>query len=224
MNEQTDVPHNLRAVQDKIQLIARSAARDPTEPILCAVSKTVSAESIEIAIAAGQRVFGENRVQEAEEKWPEIKERHRDVDLHLIGPLQTNKVAKAIHLFDTIETVDRPKLARILANQIAKSGVAPTFYIQVNTGEELHKAGVFPGHADEFIKLCRDEFGLPLSGLMCIPPINDEPTLHFALLREIAHRNGLVGLSMGMSADYDIAIAFGATLVRVGTAIFGSRR
>jgi len=169
-------------------------------------------------------VFGENRVQEAAEKWPALKQSHPDCILHLIGPLQTNKTKQAVELFDVIETLDRPKLARALATQAEKLGRVPALFVQVNTGEEPQKAGILPADADRFIAECRREFQLPVEGLMCIPPVEDEPSLHFMLLREIAARNGLSSLSMGMSADYEIAVRFGATHVRVGTAIFGPRQ
>jgi len=175
------------------------------------------------ALAAGQRAFGENRVQEAEAKWPALTAAHPDARLHLIGPLQRNKVRRAVTLFDVIETVDRPKLARALADEMARAGRRPACFIEVNTGEEPQKDGVVPREADAFIRECREALGLPIEGLMCIPPVDEEPSLHFALLREIARRNGLAKLSMGMSADFEIAIAFGATHVRVGTAIFGPR-
>ena len=180
-------------------------------------------EKVEAALAEGQRVFGENRVQEAQGKWPALKARYPDVTLHLIGPLQTNKAADAIALFDVIETVDRPKLARVLAAEMKKQGRVLDCFVQVNTGEEDQKAGVLPSEADAFIEACRDEHGLKVVGLMCIPPADEEPALHFALLREIARRHGLEKLSMGMSGDYETAIEFGATHVRVGTAIFGDR-
>jgi pyridoxal phosphate enzyme (YggS family) len=168
-------------------------------------------------------VFGENRVQEAQAKWPALKEQFPDTALHLIGPLQTNKVKQAVALFDVIETLDRPRLARSLAKEFERSGRRLSCFIQVNTGAEPQKAGILPEEADAFIAACIDEFALPIAGLMCIPPAADEPSLHFALLREIAGRHALGGLSMGMSADYEIAIAFGATHIRVGTAIFGAR-
>jgi pyridoxal phosphate enzyme (YggS family) len=190
---------------------------------LVAVSKTMPAGRIAEAIAAGQRAFGENRVQEAEQKWPALRRDHPDVKLHLIGALQTNKVGKALELFDVIETVDRPRLAQALAREMENTGRRPDCFIQVNTGAEPQKAGVLPDAADAFIRGCIDDLKLPVVGLMCIPPHEEEPSLHFAFLREIARRHALGSLSMGMSADYPIAIAFGATHVRVGTAIFGHR-
>ena len=214
----------LAEVRANIAAAARAAGRDPAEVTLIAVSKTFPAAAIEPVIAAGQRHFGENRVQEAREKWPALKERHPDVTLHLIGPLQTNKVKYAVRLFDVIHTVDRPKLAAALAREMEKRGRNLPVFVQVNTGEEPQKAGVPPGEADAFIEACRDEYGLNVIGLMCIPPVDEEPALHFALLEKIARRNGLAKLSMGMSRDYETAIAFGATHVRVGSAIFGPRR
>ena len=214
---------NLAAVRGQVAAAAEAAGRDPAEVTLVAVGKTHPAEWIEAALKAGQRVYGENRVQEAQGKSPDLKARYPDLVLHLIGPLQTNKAAVAVELFDVIETVDRPKLARVLAKEMGKAGRRPACFIQVNTGEEAQKAGVAPGEADQLIALSRDELGLPIEGLMCIPPVGEEPALHFALLREIACRNGLQSLSMGMSADFETAIRFGATHVRVGTAIFGPR-
>ncbi len=221
---EVDVAENLAAVDDAIAAAAKAAGRDGGEAGLVAVSKTQPATAVEPAIQAGQRVFGENRVQEAMGKWPDLKAAHGDVRLHLIGPLQTNKVRDAVALFDVIETVDRPKLARALAREIVKQDRRVDVFIQVNTGEEEQKAGVWPEDTDAFVDLVRDELGLNLRGLMCIPPVYEECSLHFALLRQIAKRNGLSELSMGMSADYETAIRFGATLVRVGTAIFGARR
>lgn len=190
---------------------------------LVAVSKTIEAETIGEAIDAGQRVFGENRVQEAEAKWPALKARCPDARLHLIGPLQTNKVKGAVALFDVIETVDREKLARALAKEMATQGRDVTLFVQINTGKEAQKAGIFPEDADAFLKMCRDDIGLTIAGLMCIPPADEEPALHFGLLSEIAKRNAVPFLSMGMSADFEVAVRFGATHVRVGTAIFGAR-
>ncbi|NQV55554.1 MAG: YggS family pyridoxal phosphate-dependent enzyme [Rhodospirillales bacterium] len=218
-----DIAQNLSKVKNAIRAAAEAAGRPADAVRLVAVSKTHPPETITPAIDAGQRLFGENRVQEAEAKWPKLKEANPDCRLHLIGPLQSNKAAIAVQLFDAIETVDRPKLAKALARHMEQTGLRPDCLIQVNTGEEPQKAGVSPADADKFIAACRDEYGLPLIGLMCIPPANEEPSMHFALLCEIAQRNGLAELSMGMSADYEIAAAFGATLVRVGTAIFGAR-
>jgi len=218
-----DVPARLADVLAEIAAAARESGRDPRDITLVAVGKGHDAARIRPALQSGHRVFGENRVQEAAEKWPELLAEFPGTALHLIGPLQTNKVRQAVALFDVIETVDRPKLARELAKEMAKTGRRPDCFIQVNTGAEEQKAGVLPGAADAFIELCRKEFELPVRGLMCIPPVSEEPSLHFALLRKIAQRAGLAGLSMGMSADYQVAIAFGATHVRVGTAIFGER-
>jgi pyridoxal phosphate enzyme (YggS family) len=179
--------------------------------------------AVEEAIASGQRVFGENRVQEALSKYPALRKAHPDIELHLIGPLQTNKVRDAVALFDVIQTVDRPKLAAALAMEMEKTGRQPRCFVQINTGEEPQKAGILPGEADAFIAAARETHRLPVEGLMCIPPVDEEPALHFALLREIARRNGVASLSMGMSGDFEVAIRFGATHVRVGTAIFGVR-
>jgi PLP dependent protein len=187
-----------------------------------AVSKTHDAAAVGAAIAAGQRRFGENRVREAVAKYRDLKERHADLELHLIGPLQTNKVKEAVALFDVIETLDRPSLADALVREMARQGRRVRLFIEVNTGEEPQKAGVLPAEADAFIAACRGR-GLVIDGLMGIPPADEEPSLHFALLREIARRHGLAGLSMGMSADYETAIRFGATHLRIGTAIFGAR-
>ena len=217
------VAENLAVVRRQIAEAAEAAGRDPASVTLVAVGKTHPAPWIEAAVAAGQRLFGENRVQEAQGKFPELKARHPDLVLHLIGPLQTNKADVAVGLFDVIETLDRPKLARVLAKEMDRAGRRPACFVQVNTGEEPQKAGVAPGEADALVALARDELGLPVRGLMCIPPFDEEPAPHFALLREIARRNGLETLSMGMSADYETAIRFGATHVRVGTAIFGPR-
>ncbi len=213
----------LDEVREKIAAAAREAGRDGSDVALVAVSKTFEADVISTVLDAGHRLFGENRVQEAQRKWPALKDSYPGAELHLIGPLQTNKVRDALALFDCIETVDRPKLARVLAKECAAGGYEPKLFIQVNTGAEPQKAGVLPEDADAFIALCRDELGLRICGLMCIPPFDEEPSLHFALLEKIAKRNGLKELSMGMSGDYDVAVAFGATAVRVGTAIFGSR-
>ncbi len=218
-----EVAGNLADVRARIAKAAAEAGRDPAGVTLIAVGKVQPVERVEAALAAGQRVFGENRVQEAQGKWPALRERYPDIELHLIGPLQTNKVREAVALFDVIQTVDRPKLAAELAKEMAKQDRRPACYVQVNTGEEEQKAGVLPADADAFIEACRGEHGLPVVGLMCIPPAEDDPALHFALLREVAKRHGLAGLSMGMSGDYELAVRLGATHVRVGTAIFGAR-
>ena len=217
------IAKNLAAVRERIAAAARQATRDPASVSLVAVGKTQPAAAVREACLAGHRLFGENRVQEAQAKYPAVREAYPDLLLHLIGPLQTNKVRDAVALFDAIETVDRPHLAQALAREFDRSGRRRTCFIEVNTGEEPQKAGVLPAEADEFVALCRDRLLLPIAGLMCIPPLDEEPAPYFALLREIARRNGLECLSMGMSADYETAIRFGATHVRVGTAIFGAR-
>ncbi len=219
----TGLATGLTDVRQRIDAAARAAGRDPGEITLVAVSKLQPAGRIEAVLAAGHREFGENRVQEAAGRWPALRERYRDLELHLVGPLQTNKVRQAVGLFDVIETVDRPRLARKLAEVFAATGRALPCYIQVNTGAEPQKAGVLPAAADAFIAECRDAHRLPLAGLMCLPPVGEAPAPHFALLRDIAERNELAGLSMGMSGDFETAIAFGATIVRVGSALFGAR-
>jgi len=222
--EPPDIAANLAAVRRRIAEAAAAAGRPAGDVTLVAVSKTHDGDAVARAIAAGQRVFGENRVQEAQAKYPALKAQHPDLALHLIGSLQTNKVKDALALFDVIETVDRMRLAESLARELARQERRPALFVQVNTGEEPQKAGVPPGDADAFIEECRRRLGLAIAGLMCIPPVDEEPSLHFALLREIARRQGIAALSMGMSGDYEIAIRFGATHVRVGTAIFGARR
>ncbi|HEV2187921.1 MAG TPA: YggS family pyridoxal phosphate-dependent enzyme [Stellaceae bacterium] len=215
---------NLAVVRGHIEAATRAAGRAADAVTLVAVGKTHGADAIRAALIAGQRVFGENRVQEALGKFPALRGEFPDLALHLIGPLQTNKVKEAVAHFDVIETIDRPRLAEALAREMARTGRRLPCFIEVNTGEEPQKSGIFPGAADAFIADCRDRLGLPIVGLMCVPPYDEEPAPHFALLREIARRNRLQGLSMGMSADYEIAIRFGATHVRVGTAIFGARQ
>jgi pyridoxal phosphate enzyme (YggS family) len=210
-------------VRERLKAAAAMAGREASAVTLVAVSKTFGPEAITPVIAAGQRVFGENRVQEAKAKWPALKAAHPGLELHLVGPLQTNKVEEAVKLFDVIETIDREKLARAVAKEMARQGLRPRLFIQVNTGEEPQKAGIGPRETDALVELCRSELGLQIEGLMCVPPIEEEAALHFALLRKIAERNGLKALSMGMSSDFETAIAFGATHVRVGSAIFGSR-
>jgi pyridoxal phosphate enzyme (YggS family) len=214
---------SLAAVRERIAAAARAADRPPESATLVAVSKTHPAASVRQALLAGHRVFGENRVQEAQAKFPELREEFPDLLLHLIGPLQTNKVRDAVAGFDVIESVDRLRLAQALAREMEHSGRRPPCLIEVNTGEELQKAGIMPADADGFILECRERLELPIIGLMCVPPLDEEPAPHFALLREIARRNDLRILSMGMSADFEKAIRFGATHVRVGTAIFGAR-
>jgi len=215
---------NLAAVRGRIEAAARDAGRPADSVTLVAVSKTHPVASVRAALQAGQRVFGENRMQEALAKFPALRSEFPDLKLHLIGPLQTNKVKDAVTHCDVIETVDRPHLATVLARELERTGRRLPCFIEVNTGEEPQKAGVLPAAADDFIRECRDRLQLPIIGLMCVPPEHEEPALHFALLREIARRNGLDQLSMGMSADFETAIRFGATHVRVGTAIFGARR
>ncbi len=222
MNE-ADSSKRLQEVRARMAAAAQAAGRSPNDITLIAVSKTFAPEAILPVLAAGQRHFGENRVQEARDKWPALKERYPDVVLHLIGPLQTNKVKHAVRLFDVIHTVDRDKLAMELAREMEKRDRQLPVFVQVNTGEEPQKAGVAPMQADAFIARCRDDYGLNVIGCMCIPPVHEEPALHFALLRNIAERNGLTNLSMGMSHDFETAIALGATHVRVGSAIFGPR-
>ena len=219
----SDVAANLGHIRDRMAKAARGADRAPDSVTLVAVSKTQPADAVEAALAAGQRVFGENRVQEAKSKYPALREVWPDLELHLIGPLQTNKAGEAVALFDVIQSVDREKLARALAKEMDKQGRRPACFIQVNTGEEPQKAGVLPEAAEAFVALCRDDLGLPVRGLMCIPPFEEAPAPHFALLRSIAERSGLSQLSMGMSGDFETAIALDATHVRVGTAIFGAR-
>lgn len=213
----------LQEVNRQIEAAAREAGRDPREINLVAVSKTQGGEAIRPVIAAGQTVYGENRVQEAMAKWPALREEFPELELHLVGPLQSNKAREAVALFDWIETVDREKIARVLARECQRQNRRPTLLVQVNTGDEAQKAGIDPRRAGAFINMCRQDFGLEIKGLMCIPPIDEEAALHFALLKKIADENSLKIISMGMSADFEKAIAYGATHIRVGTAIFGPR-
>jgi pyridoxal phosphate enzyme (YggS family) len=213
----------LAKVRAEIARACAEARRDPASVTLVAISKTFGAKAIEPVIAAGQRVFGENRVQEAKAKWPALRERHPGIELHLVGSLQSNKAKEAVALFDAIHSVDRSSVAEALAKEIARQGRKPTLFVEVNTGAEPQKAGVLPEETDAFLKACRERYGLDIAGLMCLPPADEPPAPHFALTAKIAKRNGLALLSMGMSADFPIAIAFGATHVRVGTAIFGER-
>ena len=213
----------LPAVKQAIVRACAEARRDPSSVTLVAVAKTFAADAIEPVIAAGQRVFGEHRVQEAKAKWPELQARHPGLELHMIGPLQSNKAKEAVALFDAIHSVDRPSLCEALAKELAKTSRRPLLFVEINTGAEPQKAGVLPQDADAFLARCRDAHGLTIGGLMCIPPLEEAPAPHFALTAKIAARNGLKLLSMGMSADYPVAIAMGATHVRVGTAIFGHR-
>jgi hypothetical protein len=213
---------SLTEIHERIARAEAEAGRAPGSVTLVAVSKVQPLERIEAVLEAGHRVFGENRVQEAQGKWPAFRDRFEGVELHLVGPLQTNKARAALELFDVIHTLDRPKLATTLARLAQETGRCPPLFVQVNTGEEPQKAGIPPGEADAFVAEAR-RLDLPLAGLMCIPPVDEEPALHFALLAKIAERNGLSGLSMGMSGDFERAIAQGATHVRVGSAIFGAR-
>jgi hypothetical protein len=220
---EANAPARLAAVRREIADACAQAGRDPAEVTLVAVSKTFGGDAIAPVLAAGQRVFGENRVQEAMGKWPALRAEYGSTELHLIGPLQSNKAKEAVALFDAIHSVDRPSLCEALAKEIAKQGHKPLLFAELNTGGEPQKSGVLPQEADAFLKLCRETYGLPIAGLMCLPPLDEPPAPHFALTAKIARRNGLALLSMGMSADFDLAIAFGATHVRVGTAIFGER-
>jgi PLP dependent protein len=217
------ISENIRVLQQSIAAAAGGVGRAPTDVSLVAVSKMQPGEAIRTALEAGHRLFGENRVQEAQDKWPALKAAYPDVILHLIGPLQTNKVRDAVALFDVIETLDRPKLAAKLAEEMAQQNRLLPCFVQVNTGEEPQKAGVLPSECAAFVATCRETYGLKITGLMCIPPQTEEPALHFAFLREIARRSDVSGLSMGMSADFEIAVELGATHVRLGTAVFGER-
>ena len=219
----SDSPNGLAAVERQIARACKDAGRDRASVTLVAVSKTFDADAITPVIQAGQRVFGENRVQEAKAKWPALMDAYPGLVLHLIGPLQSNKAKEAVALFDAIHSVDRASLCEALAKEIVKQDRHPELFVQLNTGEEPQKAGIAPADADAFIKNCRDVYGLTISGLMCIPPVDDPPAAHFALTAKIAARNGLKNLSMGMSADFETAIQLGATHIRVGSAIFGKR-
>jgi PLP dependent protein len=213
----------LAEVGRRIAQACAEAGRDPAAVTLVAVSKTFAADAITPVIAAGQRVFGENRVQEAKAKWPELREQQAGIELHLIGPLQSNKAKEAVALFEAIHSVDRASLCAALAKEIDKQGRAPRLFVEINTGAEPQKAGVLPDVADAFLRDCCEGYGLAIAGLMCIPPADEPAAPHFALTAKIAARNGLKLLSMGMSADYELAVRFGATHVRVGSAIFGTR-
>jgi PLP dependent protein len=219
----SSLPGGLGTVEQEIARACKEARRDRASVTLIAVSKTFGADAISPVIAAGQRVFGENRVQEAKAKWPALMTAYPGLALHLIGPLQSNKAKEAVALFDAIHSVDRPSVCEALAKEIKSQGKSPELFVQLNTGEEPQKAGIAPDEADAFIASCREKYGLPISGLMCIPPVNEAPAPHFALTAKIAARNGLKNLSMGMSADFATAIQFGASHVRVGSAIFGHR-
>jgi pyridoxal phosphate enzyme (YggS family) len=221
--ESLHLPDALAAVEQEIARACVEARRERNEVTLIAVSKTFGAEAISPVIAAGQRVFGENRVQEAKAKWPGLISAYPGLALHLIGPLQSNKAKEAVALFDAIHSVDRPSVCQALAKEIDSQNKRPELFVQINTGEEPQKAGIAPGEADAFILSCRENYGLAITGLMCIPPANEAPAPHFALTAKIAARNGLKHLSMGMSADFATAIQFGATHIRVGSAIFGHR-
>jgi len=217
------VTNNLERVRTEIARACRDAQRNPAEVTLIAVSKTFGAALIEPAIAMGQHIFGENRVQEAKAKWPPLLSERQGIELHLIGPLQSNKTKEAVALFDAIHSVDRPSLCAALEKEISRQGRQPTLFAEINSGAESQKAGVLPQDADAFLTTCRDQYGLRISGLMCIPPLDEPPGPHFALTAKIAKRNGIKLLSMGMSADFATAIALGATHIRIGSAIFGER-
>jgi pyridoxal phosphate enzyme (YggS family) len=221
------MPHDpvpaLADVQARIAGAARTAARDPGSVNLIAVTKTFEPDDIVPVLDAGHRTFGENRVQEAKSKWPALRERYPNVDLHLIGPLQSNKAREAVQLFDAIHTIDRPKIAEAIAQETTRQGKRLQLFVQVNTGDEAQKAGVMPKETGSLLRLCRDELKLEIAGLMCIPPVDEEAGVHFAFLRKLAQEHGLSQLSMGMSADFETAIAFGATHVRIGSQIFGER-
>ena len=219
----SDPKANLTEICARIETAAKRAGRSADEVSLIAVAKRQPPDRIDALLQAGHRVFGENRVQEAADKWPALKRAYPDVELHMVGPLQSNKAADAIALFDVIHSIDRMKLARKVAEEIAAAQRDPELFVQINTGEEPQKSGVMPRQADEFIRQCREELQLRISGLMCLPPIDEEASLHFALLAKIARRNGVENLSMGMSGDFETAIIFGATHIRVGTALFGDR-
>ena len=214
----------LATVRARIAAAAREVGRDPDSVHLIAVSKTFWEAEILPVLEAGQRVFGENRVQETKAKWPALRERYRDVELHLIGPLQSNKAREAVELFDVIHTIDRPKIARVLAEEMARAGKQLKLFVEVNTGEEPQKAGLMPKEAVAFVAMCRDALKLDIAGLMCIPPVDEAPAVHFAFLAKLAKECGVTGLSMGMSADFETAVQLGASHVRVGSAIFGSRQ
>jgi PLP dependent protein len=219
----TNATARLASVQQRITTAAQAAKRDPSCVHLVAVTKTFGAEHITPVLDAGHRVYGENRVQEAKAKWPALRERYKDIELHLIGSLQSNKAREAVHLFDAIHTIDRPKIAEAIAGEMAKQGRRLKLFVEVNTGEEAQKAGVMPKEAAGLVRLCREELELDICGLMCIPPHEEPPGVHFAFLAKLAGELGFAQLSMGMSADFETAVAFGATYVRVGSQIFGQR-
>lgn len=223
MNAPFDAKAARASILARIAAAAEAAGRAPGDVSLVAISKVQPDERVDAVLAAGQRLFGENRVQEAQARWTERRAQFPDLQLRLVGPLQSNKALDAVKLFDAIDSLDREKLAAALAEAIQKAGHAPQILVQVNTGEESQKAGVAPADADAFIRAARETYGLPVAGLMCIPPVDEEPAMHFALLAKIAARNGLRDLSMGMSDDFETAVRFGATQVRVGSALFGAR-
>ncbi|MBU1312726.1 MAG: YggS family pyridoxal phosphate-dependent enzyme [Alphaproteobacteria bacterium] len=217
------VQDRLKEVRDRIVAAERVGKRPEGSVTLVVVSKTFEADAIRPVLEAGERVFGENRVQESQGKWPALRQEFEGIELHLIGPLQSNKAADAVALFDVIETVDREKIARALADEMKRQGRSPRLYVQVNTGMEPQKAGIAPDETADFVRLCRDELGLSVEGLMCIPPADENPGPHFALLAKLARESGVEKLSMGMSGDFETAVEFGATSVRVGSAVFGNR-
>jgi hypothetical protein len=219
----SEIADRMADIRSKIDRAARAVDRDPAQVALIAVSKKQPDDRVQAALDAGHRVFGENRIQEAQARWAQRRRRFPDLRLHLVGALQSNKTKEAVELFDAIHSVDRERVARALAREIAKQGRRPALLVQINTGEEPQKAGIAPGDADAFITWCRDDLELPVSGAMCLPPVDAEPAPHFALLAEIAARNRLSDLSMGMSGDYETAVQLGATHVRVGAALFGAR-
>lgn len=223
MNSDSSPSVALQRVKQEIAQICRDVGRDPASVLLIAVSKTFGADRIEPVIIAGHRLFGENRVQEAKAKWPELKQKYGDIELHMIGPLQSNKAKDAVQLFDAIHSIDRVSLCSAVAKEIDRQGRHPTLFVEINTGAEPQKAGILPEDADRFLNDCRQQYGLRIDGLMCIPPAMEAPAPHFALTAKIAQRNGLNLLSMGMSADFPVAIRLGATHVRIGSAIFGER-
>ncbi len=219
----TSAADRLLEIRERIAAVAREANREPSSVNLIAISKTFDAPQILPVIEAGQRLFGENRVQEAKAKWPELKEQFPDLELHLVGALQSNKAKEAVQLFDAIHSIDRPKIARAVADEMDRQARRLKLFVQVNTGEEPQKAGIMPREAGDFVRHCREELKLDIAGLMCIPPADEEPAIHFAFLAKLGSELGLKELSMGMSADFETAISFGATYVRVGSAIFGER-
>ncbi len=219
-----DPAENLAEIKKRISQSATACGRRPSDVSLIAVTKRQPLHKIHALLQAGHRVFGENRLQEAQDKWPDIRDQTPGLELHMIGALQTNKVREALRLFDVIHTLDRLKLARRLADELAHVDRPVELFVQVNTGEESQKSGIMPSDLDQFIAQCRKDYQLNLTGLMCLPPVNEEPALHFALLRDMAARNGLTQLSMGMSSDFEKAITFGATHVRVGTLLMGERK